>query len=133
MKHLKKYNENVNQSITTWSELLSRIDSGETKLIGTKKEYIEKHLQDLSKWNKRDFSNDPIASLNGWGGIKDGMSSCDERFVFVYDDNNLPVAIISQYELVNPFVFGDIVICPGHDSITCYNKVTGESKTSHIR
>jgi hypothetical protein len=34
---------------------------------------------------------------------------------------------------MNPFVFGDIIVVPGHDSITCYNFKTGEDTTGDIR
>ena len=40
---------------------------------------------------------------------------------------------IYGYEIMNPFVFGDVIVVPGHDAVTCYNFKTGESKSGFIR
>ena len=71
-----------------------------------------------------------------WGANqidKTGILTIDQRFVVVFGSDRAPIAIITQYEISNPIVFGDVVVVPGHDSITCYNKVTGEEKTGYIR
>jgi hypothetical protein len=44
-----------------------------------------------------------------------------DSFLIVFEEGK-PSVIIGEYELCNSFEFGDVVICPGHDSITCYNK-----------
>ena len=128
MTKIKKFNESKN-SIPTWNELLSLIDGSKVKLVNVNKSDIEDHLLILSKYNGgKDFGNLPVAT-----SIQDGIADIDERFVIIFDGSNIPLSIISEYELMNPFVFGDIVICPGHDSITCYNKKTGEHIRSYIR
>lgn len=133
MKHLRKYNEAANEGESyTWDELIFRIDSGETKLIRTEREDLIEYIEWHNKRNP-DFHTSPICKNTSWDKIKNGMSYVDERFVFVYDEKNAPIAVISEYEMMNPFVFGDVIILPGHDSVTCYNKVTGEHTSQHIR
>lgn len=54
------------------------------------------------------------------------------NFVVILEGDDV-VAVIREYESVNPFVFGDVIIVPGHDAITCYNFKTKESKRGYIR
>ena len=64
--------------------------------------------------------------------LKDGYDEGDTEYVLIVKDGKIEVAIY-EYEISNPFVFGDVIVVPGHDSITCYNLKTGESTTEHIR
>ena len=64
--------------------------------------------------------------------LKEGSDEEGREFVLIVKDGKIEVAI-SEYEISNPFVFGDIVIVPGHDSITCYNFKTGEHIIEAIR
>ena len=110
--------------IPTWGETIELIKEGKVKLIGYEIEELEEYCDDESCLDK------PIGNKKY---ISEGISDIDERFVIVYNDDFIPTAVISEYELMNPFVFGDVIVCPGHDSVTCYNKVTGEHTTGHIR
>jgi hypothetical protein len=64
--------------------------------------------------------------------LKEGHDNGGAEFALIVKDGRIEVAI-SEYEIMNPFVFGDVVIVPGNDSITCYNFKTGESTTEQIR
>ena len=131
---IKKFNEaevNENLGIPTYMELLDMIENDEIKLVNTDKDDFINHIDRSLQWNigrGRDISNNPIANP---GSIRDGIIY-DGDAIYVMDGNR-PIAVIIEYELMNPFVFGDVIVVPGHDSITCYNLKTGESTTEHIR
>jgi hypothetical protein len=87
------------------------------------KELVRRYIDMLIRYNPtKDILNSTI------GREREGLVSMGENFVFLFPD-----ILIGEYELSNPFIFGDVVVCPGHDSITCYNKVTGEHKIAYIR
>lgn len=137
MKHLKKYNEGSEEPMMdhsyTWDELLYRIENDEIKLLNS--EYKEDVLDQIKNLMKRmsrrnpDIGTSPIVDPNR---IRDGIAEVID-YVLVFNTKNEPVALLDEYEMNNPFVFGGIVIVPGRDSITCYNTSTGELKRERIR
>lgn len=140
MKHLKKYNESADHKYPyTWDELIYRIETDECKLQPSKytspndykKETIESLKGMLERMSERnsDINTEPIVDPNE---IKDGIVEI-RNFLIVFDENLAPVAIMNEYDSMNPFVFNDMVILPGRDSITCYDKSTGEFRKERIR
>jgi hypothetical protein len=123
MNEIKRFNESLESGVPTHAELLNLVKNGNIKLINAEEDSIEDYINMLIKYNKnKDILKSPI------GIERNGLIQLGESFVFLH-----PNIIIGEYELLNPFTFGEVVICPGHDSITCYDKKTGESKTSYIR
>jgi len=113
MKHIKKFNEDID------------MESNELgfKLVGSMMvEEIEGDITIGHSWDK----------LPDGSELKEGYDEGGAEFVLIVKDGKIEVAI-SEYEIMNPFVFGDVVVVPGHDSITCYNLKTGESTTEYIR
>jgi len=138
MRKFSKINEAISPvvgEIPTWSDLLEMIDNGSVELVqNCERDQIEEYINELSQMNNKDFMSRKIANNTGWGSIKNGFSTIDESYVIIYEgETTTPIAIIREYELMNPFAFGDVIICPGHDSITCYNRVTKESRCQNIR
>jgi hypothetical protein len=137
MKHIKKYTESKEQDggpILTWRMILDNLDK--IKLVNLTKSDVEEFIKDLQKndrnvWGRKidlDSEVDPYFKKSHLTNI-----AVFEDFAILVDENDTPTTLIYEYELSNPFEFGDIIICPGHDSITCYNKVTGESISEGIR
>lgn len=60
------------------------------------------------------------------------LSNDGARFAIVHKDK-IPICIAEQYELMNPFIFKDILILPGHDSVDAIHLPTGESTLEYIR
>jgi hypothetical protein len=56
-----------------------------------------------------------------------------EEGVVYLDDEGTPKVIVFEYEISNPLVFADVLIVPGHDSITCYDLKNEVFKTVSIR
>jgi len=111
MKHIKKFNEDMD------------MESGlGFKLIGIEESEIEGDI-------KIEYS---FGKLPDGSELKEGYDEGDTEFALIVKDGRIEVAIY-EYEISNPFIFGDVVIVPGHDSITCYNSKTGESTTEEIR
>ena len=111
MKHIKKFNEDMD------------MESGlGFKLIGIEADEIEGDIRIGYSWVK----------LPDGSELKEGSDEAGAEFALIVKDGKIEVAI-SEYEIMNPFVFGDVVVVPGHDSITCYNLKTGESTTEYIR
>lgn len=151
MKHLKKYNEDIdsdfndNESVEhpttcSWDELINRINSGECKLTPSKYSSIDEVKSDTIEsikrylnMNSKRFPDMNTASIEDPKRITNGIAEVGGNYVAVFDDNLAPIALITEYDMMNPFVFGSVVIVPGHDSITCYDKSTGEFKREHIR
>lgn len=140
MKHLKRYNESIDHpSPYTWDELLYRIETGECKLAPSryssdpqiKEETIESIKINLDRISKRnpDINTEPIIDSKR---IHDGICEIPGEMLVVFDENLAPVALLWVGDMMNPFVFGDVVIAPGHDYIACYNKSTGEFTKQHI-
>ena len=131
MRHLKSFNEENEFNQVTYKDILDLVENDQLKLINIEKKVIINYINEMMKLNFKhrgvDILNNPIES----GRIK-GLVEIGDSFVVVFEDNK-PSVIIGEYELSNPFEFGDVVVCPGHDSITCYNKKTGEHQTSYIR
>jgi hypothetical protein len=114
MKHIRKFNEDMDMESN---------DLG-FKLVGSlTADEIEGDIT-ISKYG--------YGKLPDGSELKEGSDEEGREFVLIVKDGKIEVAI-SEYEISNPFVFGDIVIVPGHDSITCYNFKTGESTTEGIR
>lgn len=127
---IRKFNESENY-ILTWGNLKEIVENGDVQLVNMEMgDFLDSmENQDLEQPLYRK------APTNG-------LQEVDELFVIVFDKNSInydmnsipePIAVIGEYEIMNPFVFGDVVIVPGHDSITCFNMNTGESTTSYIR
>ena len=111
MKHIKKFNEDMD------------MESGlGFKLIGIEADEIEGDIRIGYSFGK----------LPDGSELKEGSDEAGHEFALIVKDGRIEVAI-SEYEISNPFVFGDVVIVPGHDSITCYNFKTGENTTKYIR
>lgn len=131
MKHLKNFNEGNESNQLTYKDILDLVEKDLIKLINIEKgviiDYINRMVDLNLKRRKVNILNNPIGR-----GQKEELVEVGEEFVIVIDEYK-PSVIIGEYELCNAFQFGDVVICPGHDSITCYNKTTGEHTTSHIR
>lgn len=127
MKHVSKFNENVGDNGVTYGDLLELVESDELKLINTSKTGVQKYIKALIELNlnrrNKDITNDPLR-INRSGIIEIG-----EEYAFLPNEK----VLIGEYELYNSFIFGDVVICPGHDSITCYNLNTGEHVRQYIR
>lgn len=121
MAEIRRFNDD--KGVPTYAELLDMIHDGSIKMINVEESDVKSYVDMLIKYNKnKDIPNSPIGRDRG------GLIEIGENFVFVAPD-----VLIGEYELCNAFTFGDIVVCPGHDSITCYNKVTGQSKRAYIR
>jgi hypothetical protein len=121
MKHIKKFNEDMD------------MESNELgfKLIGSlEADEIEGDIK-IGKWGYHDnwIKHD---KLPDGSELKEGSDEEGREFVLIVKDGRIEVAI-SEYEISNPFVFGDVIVVPGNDSITCYNYKTGESTTEYIR
>lgn len=140
MKHLKKYNESNNQPEPyTWDELMYRIENDECKLTPSKYSAMDEvksdTIESIKKYlsmNARRFPDMNTAPIVDTKRIIDGISEVGGNYVVVFDDNLAPIALITEYDMMNPFVFKNVVIVPGRDSITCYDKSTGEFKREHI-
>jgi len=111
MKHIKKFNEDMD------------MESGlGFKLIGIEESEIEGDIKIGYSFGK----------LPDGSELKEGHDNGGAEFALIVKDGRIEVAI-SEYEISNPFLFGDVIVVPGHDSITCYNLKTGESTTEYIR
>lgn len=117
MKHLKKYNEDMDSN--PGYKVVGSMDPDEVQ------GQIEVERSDIS--DTRAFANLPDGSE-----LKFGYDEADSEFVCIVKDGKIEVAIY-EYEITNPFVFGDVIVVPGHDSITCYNYKTDEVKVGYIR
>jgi hypothetical protein len=114
MKHIRKFNEDMDMESTGLG----------FKLIGSMgADEIEGDIK-IGKWG--------YGKLPDGSELKEGYDEEGREFVLIVKDGKIEVAI-SEYEISNPFVFGDVIIVPGHDSITCYNLKTGEHTTEGIR
>ena len=110
MKHLKKFNEDMES------------DELGFKLINMEPDELDGEIEIGQSWDK----------LPDGSELKEGFDEEGHEFVLIVKDGMIEVAIY-EYEIMNPFVFGDIIVVPGHDSITCYNFTNGESKSADIR
>lgn len=137
MKHLRRINESEHPAPYTWDELLYLIENDEVKFVGCEEEdvldsikgYIDRVSNPKNSerpWYNPDISTSPVNKNS-----KTITSLGDSLIIF--DASGKPVAIMSEYEMMNPFVFGDVVICPGHDAISCFNTKTGEHTRQYIR
>jgi hypothetical protein len=110
MKRLRKFNEDMGSD-----------DLG-FKLINIEPDELEGEIEIGQSWSK----------LPDGSELKGGYDEGDHEYILVVKDGKIEVAIY-EYEIMNPFVFGDVIVVPGHDSITCYNYKTGEYKVGYIR
>jgi hypothetical protein len=115
MKHLKKFNEDMD-------DMDMGSDDLGFKLINMEPDELDGEIEIGQSWDK----------LPDGSELKEGFDEEGREFVLIVKDGKIEVAI-SEYEIMNPFVFGDIIVVPGHDSITCYNFKTGEDTTGQIR
>jgi len=126
--NIKRFNES--KSIITFQQLLDMIDKNEIDVVNTDKESLGEYLERLSRYNKgKDFFKEPIMNVRQ----RDNLIEVGEDFCIVLNESGEPIALIGEYELCNSFIFNNVVICPGHDSITCYDLTDGSHKTTHIR
>ena len=116
MKHIKKFNEDM-ESNELGFKLIGPIDPEE----------VEGEIEIGDS-----FKNYSFAKLPDGSELKGGYDEGDHEYILVVKDGKIEVAIY-EYEIMNPFVFGDVIVVPGHDSITCYNYKTGEYKVGYIR
>jgi len=112
MKHLRKFNEDMESGDDLGFKLVGSLTADE----------IEGEIE-----IGRNLSKLPDGSE-----LKEGFDEEGREFVLIVKDGKIEVAIF-EYDIMNPFVFGDVIVVPGHDSITCYNFKTGEEKTGYIR
>ena len=120
MKRLRKFNEDMDSDpvfITYHSSLIY-------KVVGSME---PDEVDGQIETEPRAFANLPDGSE-----LKFGYDEADSEFVCIVKDGKIEVAIY-EYEITNPFVFGDVIVVPGHDSITCYNYKTDEVKVGYIR
>jgi len=121
MAHIKKFNEDIDmESNELGFKLIGSLTADEIEgditiggSHGTPCQIVSCRLPDGSE-------------------LKEGYDEGGAEFILIVKDGKIEVAI-SEYGIMNPFVFGDVVVVPGHDSITCYNLKTGESTTEYIR
>lgn len=136
MKHLKKYNESTDNPdmLPTYQDILDMIAAKQLKFVNCDEDRITSHINRVKDYNSERFPNFLERPISTYARTNDSvyLISMGDSFCVVVESGT-PTTIIGEYELFNPFLFGEIVICPGHDSITCYNMETGESKTGHIR
>lgn len=119
MKHLKKYNEDMDEDMDPGSHLKNNY-----LVVGSMNpDEVEGQIET----EPRAFAN----LLDG-SELKFGFDEGGAEFVCIVKDGEIEVAIY-EYEITNPFVFGDVIVVPGHDSITCFNYKTGEDKVGYIR
>lgn len=130
MRHLRKYNEENQFNQVTYKDIIDLVEADQVKLINIEKEVIIDYINEMVELNSKrrgvNILNNPIGR-----GQKE-LVEVGDLFLIVFEEGK-PSVIIGEYELCNAFQFGDVIICPGHDSITCYNKKTGEHQTSYIR
>ena len=112
MKHIRKFNEDMESTGLGLkfipSEMVNRIE-GDIEIDSMK-----------------------LDTLPDGSELRYGYDKRGAEYALIVKDGEIEV-VIYEYEIMNPFVFGDIVVVPGHDSITCYNYKTGESTKEHIR
>ena len=113
MKHIRKFNEDMDMESTGLG----------FKLVGSM--MIDEIQGDIKIGHS-------FGKLPDGSELKEGYDEGSSEFVLIVKDGKIEVAI-SEYEISNPFLFGDVIVVPGHDSITCYNFKTGESTTEYIR
>lgn len=130
MKRIIRYNEAANEGqFYTWDELVFKIETGDVDLVESDKvEVLDIVNGHINFRNSRDseFHNSTMVPRNGILCI--GGDS-----VVVFDKDNAPITILTEYEMGDPTMFCDIVVLPGHDSITLYNRLTGEHKVHYHR
>ena len=121
MKHIRKFNEDMDME-GQWQKYPESTGLG-FKLVGSlTADEIDGDIKIGHSWDK----------LPDGSELKEGYDEGGAEFVLIVKDGKIEVAI-SEYEIMNPFVFGDVIVVPGRDSITCYNLKTGESTTEYIR
>ncbi len=110
----------------TYSELLDILKREEVKFINSSFEDIKENILYMREFNlkhgNKDIFDSPVDEENG-------MYYINEYGIFLEKEK----VVIGEYEMSNPFIFGDVVVVPGRDSITCYNLKTGEHVVSYIR
>lgn len=115
MKRLRKFNEDMDSNPGY-------------KVVGSME---ADEVEGQIKTEPRSFANLPDGSE-----LKFGFDEGGAEFVCIVKDGEIEVAIY-EYEIMNPFVFGDVIVVPGHDSITCFNYKTDDPnlmvKVGYIR
>lgn len=54
------------------------------------------------------------------------------EFVLIFKDKE-PYYLLNCYEVFNSFIFEDVLVLPGRDSVLCYNMLTEHLENNHIR
>lgn len=138
MKNLKRFNQ-LNEAdnpnmLPTYQDILDMLEAKQLKLVRCESQHVIDDINRTKGYNEERFPNFLERPITTYARTEDPiyLISLDTSYCIVVE-SGVPTTIIREYELFNPFIFNDIIICPGHDSITCYNIETGESKTGHIR
>lgn len=130
---LLKYNEMAENSMTYGEFFKTPGVYPSFDKYGDEKEFaLDDFKDDLKK-----FENLPINFKKKqklpFGGFFIRDYKFNEDAILVFDEAGNPEAYLEEYELSNPFAFRNILVLPGHDSITCYDIETRKSETFHIR
>lgn len=111
-------------------------DEIKTNITGGK----EKTIEELDDFDREDLE-DKIELLRGLeigevvyeeGDIKVYFPRWGEYALVIKGDYDI-IALFSEYEPMNPFLFDGVVVMPGHDSITLFSLRTRELKRKYIR
>ncbi len=110
-------------SIPTWNKIKELAESGELRLINI-------DIDDITGSDRLVYPEKYLSRIES-----KGMCDCygEREGVLLFNEDGNPYIFIYAYEACNPFIFGDVVVLPGHDYIICFNKLTGETSKNHIR
>jgi hypothetical protein len=139
IKKWDNFNESADSnSAPTYQDIVDMLESDKINLVGCDKSDIIEYINRMENYNKDRFPNfmqKPFGDSPRYkNSLQDSvyLEEIGDSYCVVIESGK-PSVIIQEYELMNPFIFNNIVICPGHDSITCYDLKTKETKTGHIR
>ena len=91
-------------------------------------EELENQKEYLDEWEmKRIYLVDSNNQYNIYQG-NSGYEAC-----LITDKENKPIASIDVYELSNSFIFHDVLILPGRDTVECVHLPTMSTGRNNIR
>lgn len=131
MAKIRKFNESSSSNSITNQDIIDIVEAGEIDIIGCEPKDIVNYILELAEINSERFPNFLSMPLEQEDTTV-SISMIADSFAVVIREGEV-VAIISENDMVNPFIFNGIVICSGHDSITCYDIVRKESTKEYIR
>lgn len=132
MNHIKKFNENVNESLDnkiTYEELLKNnpnaiiVNSNYKSFINNLGEFKidQNHKIEIHPTNKPYF-------------VSDKYIICDRYVTLLFEKNDDSlIAIIYNRGSSKPIIFKNTIIISGDDSIVAYDVVTNEYTTQSLR